>query len=72
MPAGASVDELILSMFIRGPSAVTLPTLMWDAVRLEIDPTMAAASSLVIAVAVLILGTMEALRRKAGVRVPVS
>jgi ABC-type spermidine/putrescine transport system permease subunit II len=41
-------------------------------VRLEIDPTMAAASSLVIAVAVLILGTMEALRRKAGVRVPVS
>jgi ABC-type branched-subunit amino acid transport system ATPase component len=51
---------------------ITLPKLMWDAVRLEIDPTIAAASSLLIGVAVLILGTMEALRRKAGVRVPVS
>jgi putative spermidine/putrescine transport system permease protein len=67
-----SFDEIILSMFITGPSAVTLPKLMWDAVRLEIDPTIAAASSLLIAVAILILGTMEALRRKAAVRVPVA
>jgi putative spermidine/putrescine transport system permease protein len=67
-----SFDELILSMFITGPTSVTLPKLMWDAVRLEIDPTIAAASSLLIGVAVLILGAMEALRRKAGVRVPVS
>ena len=63
---------LILSMFITGPTAVTLPKLMWDAVRLEIDPTIAAASSLLIAVAVIVLGTMEALRRKSAVRVPVS
>jgi ABC-type spermidine/putrescine transport system permease subunit II len=67
-----SFDELILSMFITGPSAVTLPKLMWDAVRLEIDPTIAAASSLLIAVAVLVLGTIEVLRRRAGIRVPVS
>jgi ABC-type spermidine/putrescine transport system permease subunit II len=67
-----SFDELILSMFITGPSAVTLPKLMWDAVRLEIDPTIAAASSLLIAVAVLVLATIEVLRRRAGIRVPVS
>ncbi|HEV8615540.1 MAG TPA: ABC transporter permease [Methylomirabilota bacterium] len=67
-----SFDELILSMFITGPSAVTLPKLMWDAVRLEIDPTIAAASSLLIGVAVLILGTMEALRRRAAIRIPMS
>jgi putative spermidine/putrescine transport system permease protein len=67
-----SFDELILSMFITGPSAVTLPKLMWDAVRLEIDPTIAAASSLLIAVAVLVLGIIEVLRRRAGIRVPVS
>jgi ABC-type spermidine/putrescine transport system permease subunit II len=67
-----SFDELILSMFITGPSAVTLPKLMWDAVRLEIDPTIAAASSLLIAVAVLVLATIEILRRRAGIRVPVS
>jgi putative spermidine/putrescine transport system permease protein len=67
-----SFDELILSMFITGPTAVTLPKLMWDAVRLEIDPTIAAASSLLIAVAVLVLGAMEVLRRRAAIRVPVS
>jgi putative spermidine/putrescine transport system permease protein len=67
-----SFDELILSMFITGPTAVTLPKLMWDAVRLEIDPTIAAASSLLIAAAVLILGALEVLRRRATIRVPVS
>ena len=67
-----SFDELILSMFITGPTAVTLPKLMWDAVRLEIDPTIAAASSLLIAIAVFILGTLEVLRRRASFRVPVS
>ncbi len=67
-----SFDELILSMFITGPTAVTLPKLMWDAVRLEIDPTIAAASSLLIGVAVFILGTMEVLRRQTTIRVPMS
>ena len=67
-----SFDELILSMFITGPSTVTLPKLMWDAVRLEIDPTIAAASSLLIGVAVVILGTLEALRRRAAIRIPMS
>jgi ABC-type spermidine/putrescine transport system permease subunit II len=41
-------------------------------VRLDIDPTIAAASSLLIGVAVLILGTMEALRRRAAIRIPMS
>jgi putative spermidine/putrescine transport system permease protein len=66
-----SFDELILSMFITGPSAVTLPKLMWDAVRLDIEPTIAAASSLLIGVAVVILATMETLRRRATFRVPI-
>ena len=71
MAVGASV-ELILSMFITGPTAVTLPKLMCDAVRLEMDPTIAAASSLLIGVAVFIVGTLEVLRRQAAIRVPMS
>jgi len=67
-----SFDELILSMFITGPTAVTLPKLMWDAVRLEMDPTIAAASSLLIGVAVFLVGAMEVLRRQAAIRVPMS
>lgn len=66
-----SFDELILSMFITGPTAVTLPKRMWDAVRLEIDPTIAAASSLIVAVAVVILVSTEVLRRRsASIRIP--
>ena len=66
-----SFDELILSMFITGPTAVTLPKRMWDAVRLEIDPTIAAASSLIITVAVFVLVGTELLRRRsASIRIP--
>jgi putative spermidine/putrescine transport system permease protein len=67
-----SFDELILTMFIAGPSSATLPKRMWDAVRLEIDPTIAAASSLLIAVAVFVLAATELLRRRAAVKVPVT
>ena len=67
----ATLDELILSMFITGPTAVTLPKRMWDAVRLEIDPTIAAASSLIITVAVFVLVGTELLRRRsASIRIP--
>lgn len=68
-----SFDELIITMFISGATAVTLPKRMWDAVRLEIDPTIAAASCLVIAVAVFILASTEVLRRRtARVEIPMT
>ena len=55
-----------------GASGMTLPTLMCDAVRLDMDPTIAAASSFLIGVAVFLVGTMEVLRRQAAIRVPMS
>ena len=68
-----SFDELIITMFISGATAVTLPKRMWDAVRLEIDPTIAAASSLIIAIAVFILTATELLRQRAGrIRIPMA
>ena len=66
-----SFDELILSMFITGPRAVTLPKLMWDAVRLDIEPTIAAASCLLIGMTVAIFAATEMLRRRAAFRVPI-
>lgn len=63
--------QALLAMFISGATAVTLPKRMWDAVRLEIDPTIAAASSLIIAIAVCILTATELLRQRAGrIRIP--
>ena len=49
-----SFDELVIAIFISGTSAVTLPKRMWDGIRLEIDPTIAAVSSLLIGFSVLV------------------
>jgi putative spermidine/putrescine transport system permease protein len=57
-----SFDELIVALFISGTGAVTLPRKMWDGLRQEIDPTIAAVSSLLIALSVLILLSGELLR----------
>jgi putative spermidine/putrescine transport system permease protein len=52
-----SFDELIVALFLSGSGAVTLPRRMWDDLRFAIDPTIAAVSSLTIALtAVLLLG----------------
>jgi putative spermidine/putrescine transport system permease protein len=59
-----SFDELIVALFISGSSAVTLPRKMWDGLRMEIDPTIAAVSTLLIVVSVLILVSAELLRQR--------
>lgn len=56
-----SFDELILSLFPTSPRSVTLPKRMWDSVRFEIDPTNAAAATLLIALSILILGALLAI-----------
>jgi putative spermidine/putrescine transport system permease protein len=60
-----SFDELIVALFISGSTAVTLPRKMWDGLRMEIDPTIAAVSTLLIAISVLVLVSAELLRQRA-------
>lgn len=59
-----SFDELIIAIFISGSSAVTLPKKMWESVRIESDPTVAAVSSLLIGMSIAILLSVELLRRR--------
>ena len=59
-----SFDELVVALFISGTGAVTLPRKMWSELRQQIDPTIAAVSSLLIAVSILILLTVELLRQR--------
>ena len=57
-----SFDEVVVAIFLSGSSAVTLPKRMWDGIRLEYDPTITAVSSLLIALAILVvlgLGTLQ-------------
>jgi putative spermidine/putrescine transport system permease protein len=59
-----SFDELIVALFISGTGAVTLPRKMWDGLRQEIDPTIAAVSTILICVSVGILISAELLRQR--------
>lgn len=59
-----SFDELIVALFISGTGAVTLPRKMWDGIRQEIDPTIAAVSTIFIVLSVLILVSAELLRQR--------
>jgi putative spermidine/putrescine transport system permease protein len=50
-----SFDELIIALFLTSPRSATLPKRMWDSVRFEIDPTNAAAATLLIGLSVLVV-----------------
>ena len=43
-----SFDEVVIALFLRAPEFQTMPVQMYNSVTYEIDPTMAAASSLVV------------------------
>lgn len=59
-----SFDELLVALFVSGSSAVTLPRLMWQELRQDIDPTIAAVSTMMIGLTTLLLISVELLRRR--------
>jgi len=60
-----SFDELVVALFISGSGAVTLPRRMWDDVLYQIEPTIAAVSTLTIVLTVVLMGCAHLLRRRA-------
>jgi putative spermidine/putrescine transport system permease protein len=61
----SSFDELVVALFISGSTAVTLPRKMWESIRFEIDPTIAAVSTILVVLTALIFLSAELLRRRA-------
>lgn len=61
----ASFDEMIVAMFITSPGNVTLPIRMWESMRNELSPAIAAASSLIILLSIALFLVAGALRRRA-------
>jgi putative spermidine/putrescine transport system permease protein len=59
-------DEVVIAIFITGTTAITLPKTMWDGIRTEINPTIAAVSTCLIATYVVLLGASAALRARAA------
>jgi len=58
-----SFDEVVLAIFLGGPSTTTLPKRMWESVRYEIDPTLTAISTLLVIIPIVILTGVEIVRR---------
>lgn len=54
-----SFDELIIAIFISDTFTKTLPVKMWEDIRMEIDPTLAAIASILIGISILVFAIME-------------
>ena len=63
----ASFDELITAMFICGMNAITLPKQMWDGIRDEVNPVIAAVAVLLIFLSTVLMLLSFSLRRKQDV-----
>jgi putative spermidine/putrescine transport system permease protein len=64
----ASWDEIIMVIFIGGGAGTTLPLRMFNYLRTEINPTIAAVSTLLLAFAIVLFATSEGLRLRGSAR----
>ena len=60
----ASFDEVVVVLFMGGLNQRTIPRQMWSGIREEINPTILAAATFLIAFALLLLFTVERLRSR--------
>lgn len=57
-------DELVVALFVAGSETITLPKRMWDGLRTEINPTIAAASTILIVTSFLVFAVAELIGRR--------
>jgi putative spermidine/putrescine transport system permease protein len=60
----SSFDELLVAVFLSEPNQQTLPVRIWNAVQFQLDPTIAAVSTLLIVLSVVALAASAFLQRK--------
>ena len=59
-----SFDEVVVVLFLSGFEQRTIPRQMWSGLREQISPTILAVATLLITISVLLLATLEILRRR--------
>ena len=59
-----SFDEVVVVLFLAGPGQRTIPRQMFSGLREQINPTILAVATVLIAIAVMFLITLELLRRR--------
>jgi len=65
-----SFDELVVAVFIGGAGTTTLPMRMWNSLRDEIDPTVAAISTLLIVLSAILIFGASLVGKRAPVSAP--
>ena len=58
-----SFDEVVVALFLSGTSAATLPVQMWNGIRFEINPTVAAVSVILIVFTSIMFALITTLKR---------
>ena len=61
-----SFDEVVIALFLQTPELRTMPVQMYNAIALDIDPTISAASSIVVVFTTLLLLVPQLYIRKEG------
>ncbi len=59
-----SFDEVVVVLFLSGTDQLTLPRQMWAGIRQEISPTILAVATVLVILSILLLTTVELLRRR--------
>ncbi|MBD3894461.1 ABC transporter permease [Halomonas sp. ML-15] len=59
-----SFDEVVVVLFIAGPEQRTMPIQMWSGIREQISPTILAVATLLVLLSMMMLTTLELLRRR--------
>lgn len=59
-----SFDEVVAVLFLAGPEQRTIPRQMYSGIREQISPTILAVATILVALSVLLLVTLELLRRR--------
>lgn len=57
-----SFDEVIISIFIAGYGAKTLPVMLWEQIRVEFTPVAAAGSTIILLITVILFAAVQAVR----------
>jgi putative spermidine/putrescine transport system permease protein len=58
-----SFDEVVIALFVSGSGTTTLPVQMWNGIRFEISPIVAAASTLLLLASCGLLAAFHLMRR---------
>ncbi len=59
-----SFDEVVVVLFMGGVEQLTLPRQMWSGIRQEISPTILSAATILVVFSILLLASVELLRRR--------